>query len=153
MYIHLCINIYYTHIFMLKSRVCVLVTQSWTLCESMDCSPPGSSVHGILQAGTVEWVAMPFSRGSSRARACTQVSCNVDRFFIVWALREPHVKILGESNLEPFITVRVDMPLDTAAVHIQSYPIEVTDSPEKMRLCRALSFCLQRWKIRKTLSS
>ena len=38
------------------------------LCNSMDCSPPGSSVHGILQARIVEWVAMPSSRGSSQSR-------------------------------------------------------------------------------------
>ena len=37
-----------------------------TLCDSMDCSPPGSSVHGILQERILEWVAIPFSRGSSR---------------------------------------------------------------------------------------
>ena len=44
----------------------VLVTQSWpTLCNPMECSPPGSSVHGILQARILEWVAIPFSRGSS----------------------------------------------------------------------------------------
>ena len=36
-----------------------------TLCNTMDCSPPGSSVHGILQARMLEWVAMPSSRGSS----------------------------------------------------------------------------------------
>ena len=36
-----------------------------TLCDSMDCSPPGSSVHGILQARILESVAIPFSRGSS----------------------------------------------------------------------------------------
>ena len=36
-----------------------------TLCDSMDCSPPGFFVHGILQAGVLEWVAMPSSRGSS----------------------------------------------------------------------------------------
>ena len=35
------------------------------LCNPMDCSPPGSSVHGIFQARTLEWVAMPSSRGSS----------------------------------------------------------------------------------------
>ena len=35
------------------------------LCDPMDCSPPGSSVHGILQARILEWVAMPFSSGSS----------------------------------------------------------------------------------------
>ena len=46
-----------------------LVTQSClTLCNPMDCSPPGSSVHGILQAGILEWVAMPSFRGSSQPR-------------------------------------------------------------------------------------
>ena len=41
----------------------VLVAQSYlTLCDPMDCSPPGSSVHGILQAGTLEWVAISSSR-------------------------------------------------------------------------------------------
>ena len=47
----------------------MLVTQSCpTLCDPMDCSPPGSSVHGILQARILEWVATSFSRGSSRPR-------------------------------------------------------------------------------------
>ena len=46
--------------------VCVLVAQSCpTLCDPMDCSPPGSSVLGIPQARILEWVAIPFSRGSS----------------------------------------------------------------------------------------
>ena len=46
-----------------------------TLCDPMDCSPPGSSVHGILQAGLLEWVAMPSSRGSSWPRDQTRISC------------------------------------------------------------------------------
>ena len=45
-----------------------------TLCGPTDCSLPGSSVHGILQARILEWVAMPFSRGSSRSRAQTWFS-------------------------------------------------------------------------------
>ena len=45
-----------------------------TLCDPMDCSPPGSSVHGILQARIMEWVAMPFSKGSSRLRDRSCVS-------------------------------------------------------------------------------
>ena len=45
-----------------------------TLCNSLDCSLPSSSVHGILQAGTLEWVAVPSSRGSSRPRDRTHVS-------------------------------------------------------------------------------
>ena len=47
------------------------VTQSCpTLCDPVDCSPPGSSVHGILQARILEWVAISFSRGSSQTRGC-----------------------------------------------------------------------------------
>ena len=45
------------------------------------CSPPGSSVHGILQTRILEWVAIPFSRGSSQPRDWTQVSCIAGRFF------------------------------------------------------------------------
>ena len=45
------------------------------LCDPMDCSPPGSSVHGILQARTLEWVARPSSRGPSQPRDRTRVSC------------------------------------------------------------------------------
>ena len=48
--------------------------QSWlTLCNPMDCSPPGSSVYGILQARIVEWIDMPSSRGSSQPRDQTHV--------------------------------------------------------------------------------
>ena len=43
--------------------------------DPVDCSPPGSSVHGILQARILEWVAISFSRGSSLLRDRTQVSC------------------------------------------------------------------------------
>ena len=49
-----------------------------TLSDPVDCSPPGSSVHGILRAGILEWVAMPSSRGSSRPRDRTWVFC-IDR--------------------------------------------------------------------------
>ena len=52
------------------------------------CSPPGSSVHGILQARILEWVAVPFSRASSQPRKWTQVSHIAGRFFTVWATRE-----------------------------------------------------------------
>ena len=49
-----------------------------TLCDPMDCSPPGSSVHGIFQASTLEWVAISYSRGNSQPRDGTWVSC-IDR--------------------------------------------------------------------------
>ena len=63
-----------------------------TLCDPMDCSPPGSSIHGILQARVLEWVAICFSRGSSWPRNRTWVSGTVGRCFTVWATREVWVK-------------------------------------------------------------
>ena len=59
-----------------------LVAQSYlTLCYPMDYSPPGSSVHGIFQAKILEWVALSFSKGSSRPRDQTQVSSIAGGFF------------------------------------------------------------------------
>ena len=56
-----------------------------TLCSPMDYSPPGSSVHGILQARILEWVAMPSSRGSSWPRGGPLVSCIGRRILYHWA--------------------------------------------------------------------
>ena len=68
------------------------VTQSClTLCDPMDSSPPGSSVHGILQARMLDWVAIPFSRAASQSRGwtCTScISCIAGRFFTHWAIKE-----------------------------------------------------------------
>ena len=67
----------------------VLITQSClTLCKPMDCSPPGSSVHGILQTRILEWIVISSSRGSSRTRDWTWVSWISGRFFTIWATRE-----------------------------------------------------------------
>ena len=52
-----------------------------TLCDPMDCGLPGSSIHGILQARLLEWVAISFSRGSSQPRDRTQVSHIAGRCF------------------------------------------------------------------------
>ena len=63
----------------LSLKVKVLIVHSYlTLCDPIDFSPLGSSVHGILQARILEWVAIPFSRGSSQPRDRTQVSCISD---------------------------------------------------------------------------
>ena len=66
-----------------------------TLCNPMDCSPPGSLVHGIFQAWILEWVAISFSRGSSQPRDRTQVSRVVGRCFTVWATREALTLLWG----------------------------------------------------------
>ena len=59
-----------------------------TLCDPVDCSLPGSSVHGILQARILEWVAISFSRGSSWPRDRTRFSGVGGRHFNLWATRE-----------------------------------------------------------------
>ena len=70
----------------------MLVAQSCpALCNPMDCSPKGSSVHRILQERILEWVDMPSSRGSSWPRDWTQVSSMADRLVTIWATREAHI--------------------------------------------------------------
>ena len=69
--------------------VCMgLIAQSClTLCDPMDCSLSGSSVHGFLQAKILKWVAFPFSRASSWPGDWTQVSHIYGRFFNLWVIR------------------------------------------------------------------
>ena len=57
----------------------------------MDCSPPGASVHGILQGRILEWVVIPFSRESSQPRDQIQVSHAAGRFCTVWTTRKTHI--------------------------------------------------------------
>ena len=72
------------------SQNCGLVAKlRLTLCDPMDCSLPGFSVHGLFQSGTLEWVAISFSRGSSPPRDWTWISCIAGRFFTNWATRTP----------------------------------------------------------------
>ena len=59
-----------------------------SFCDPVDCNPPSSSVPGILQARVLEWVAISFSKESSRPRDQTQVSCTAGGFFRNWAPRE-----------------------------------------------------------------
>ena len=66
-----------------------------TLCDHTDCSPPGSSVHGILQARILEWVVMSSSRGSSRPRNRTRVSCLLHWQADFFLPLVPHQKIKG----------------------------------------------------------
>ena len=71
-----------------------------SLCDPMDHSLPGPSVHGILQARTLEWIAIPFSRGSSQPRDRTWVSCIAGRFFTDWNTRTSTLnKALLQRNL------------------------------------------------------
>ena len=83
------------HFFNIDEKQCLItilkvkVSQSCpTLCDPMDCNLPGSSVHGILQARTLERVAVSFSRESSQPRDRTQVSCIAGGFFTIWTTLE-----------------------------------------------------------------
>ena len=84
----------------------MLVAQSClTLWEPMECSLPGSSVHGILKARILEWVAISFSRWSSQSRTQTWVSCMTGGFFTIWATREAVIHGLSTApNLIPSIS-------------------------------------------------
>ena len=76
--------------------VCVLVTKlCLTLCDPMDCSLLGSSVHGILQARMLGWVAILFSRAPLQPRDQTPASCIAGRFFTIWATREALKRIFN----------------------------------------------------------
>ena len=84
------------------------VTESYpTLCYPMDCSLPGSSIHGIFQARVLEWVSISFSRGSSQPRDPTWVSRTSGRRFTIWATREANA---GDTGSIPGLE-RAHMPL------------------------------------------
>ena len=94
-------------------KVKVKVAQSCpTLCDPMDYSLPGSSVHGIFQARVLKWVAISFSRGSSGPRDQTWVSCIVGRVFTVSAIEKSlaptllHPSFKGRTNRKPMALVK-----------------------------------------------
>jgi len=77
-----------SHLFWLCCYCCLVAQLCPTLWDPMDCSLPGTSVHGDSPAIILEWVAMPSSRGSSKSRIQIRVSCIAGGFFISWANRE-----------------------------------------------------------------
>ena len=88
-----------------KNSMCAKSLQSCpTLCDPVDCSPPGSSVHGVSQARILEWSAMPSSRGSSQPRDWTRVyyvSCIGRRFFTTStsSAAQPFIKVTMTLNI------------------------------------------------------
>ena len=107
---------------------CMLSLQSsLTLCDCTDCSPPGSSVHGILQATILEWVAMAFSRRSSRPRDQIGVSF----IYMHWQVGSLPLVPPGRSN-----------PAALPPVH---WPPATLGTPGKQQLqglCTGCSLCL-----------
>ena len=70
---HWIVCVHTVHIYLC---LCLCAQSCPILCNPMDCRPPGSSKHGIIQASILTWVAIPFSRGSSQSGAWTQISCH-----------------------------------------------------------------------------
>ena len=101
-----------------------------TLCSPMDYIPPGSSIHGILQARILEWGAMPFSRGSSSPRDRTHISrgsCIAGGFFTTGSLGKP---FLIFSSVQSLSHVRLFATPLTAAPKA-SLSITNSQSPPK----------------------
>ena len=74
-----------------------------TLYDPVDCSLPGSSLHGILQARTLEWVTISFSRGSSQLRDQTPVSHIAGRRFNLWATRDSKMLKILQARLQQYV--------------------------------------------------
>ena len=99
-----------------------------TLCDPMDCSPPGSPVGGILQERILEWVVMPFSKGSSWPRIQTHISYLsyiAGRFFTHWAIGEA-LKLAYGPFPHPLVTDWVPVQYrtlsNTVTQHEHSWP-------------------------------
>ena len=88
-------------IFLLLLMLCLVTLSCPTLRDPVDCSLPGSSVHGIPQARILQWIAMCSSRVSSQPRYQTQGSPTAGRFFTIWATREAHEYYRGIPILSP----------------------------------------------------
>ena len=98
-------------------------------CDPMDCSLPGSSIHEILQARILEWVAISSSRGFSWPRDWTQVSCIAGRFFTIWATRETWHMLNGKGKMEG---------INRATSWISSYKLK--KKGRKKEICIAKNF-------------
>ena len=125
----------------------------------MDCSLPGSSVHGIFQAIVLEWIAISFSSGSSRPRDRTQVSRIVDRRFTIWATREDLIRLIrlllfpkekwlcnnqpaflsSVTFLLPFLSTYKSLSCST--VPHRSFPSSKWDKVNKIFKSHSVEFC------------
>ena len=109
-------------------------------CDSMDCSPPGSSVHGIFQARILEWTVISFSRGSSWLRNRTQVSCFAGWF---WGVRAPICEFEGDTNIQSFVCCpHVDIKAQLPVYQEQgSHSSHTLWQHQLTQLLSALVFC------------
>ena len=112
---------------------CPVTKSCLSLCDPMDCSPPGSSIQGTLQARTLEWVAMPSSRGSSPPMDQTRVSCIECGFFTSETSGSPHLGILRLQNpISAFCTLENHLNVNTHVLYWALWDAETQKSLSKL---------------------
>ena len=118
--------------------VCVFVAQSCpTLCNCTVCSP----VHGILQARILEWIAIPFSRGTFQPRDQTLVFCLTGRFFTVWATgKSPKKKKKIWSLSTRTGTWTLDPQIKSLMLQRLNYPGNVYSITSSLTVSRSVMF-------------
>ena len=127
------------------------------LCHPMDCHPPGSSVHGILQARMLEWVAMPSSRWPPQPRNLTQVSYIAGRFSTIWATRQTHSP--GSPCQIPNLPVpwswtsQPPEPWEISVVYKPTSPWHFVVAAQTDRQVPSASGCWLKWWSRETVSA
>ena len=130
-----------------NSRLSSVAQSCLTLCDLMDCSPPGSSVHGISQARILEWVAISFSRGSSQPRDGTHVSCisYTDRqllYHCTTSVEQPQLSYFASGNLKwdsPFQKEFAELLFDPEIPRLRIYSRAVT-----MHICDKIGTCMSK---------
>ena len=116
-----------------------------TLVTPMGCSPPVFSVHGILQARILEWVAISFSRGSSRHRNWTWVSCTAGRFFPDWATEfNASLECFQRRSLilEPHFLILPPHPWADHQYHPQNQHQPCGHSCSQINVCGYMCVCV-----------
>ena len=109
-----------------------------TLCDHMDCNLPGSSVHGILQARILEWVAISYFRGSSWPRDQTQISYTAGRFFTIWATSSVLFSSVAQSCPTPCNPMNRRMPGLPVHHQLPEFTLESVMSSSHFILCHPL---------------
>ena len=104
---------------------CLVAQSCLTLCDPMDCSPPGPSVHGIAQARIRKWVTIPFSKGSSWSRDQTCTSCIGWWVLYHWATREAQWNMDQSLKIVPYIYWQGKMSPTSHWVKQRSQPLQV----------------------------
>ena len=125
---------------------CSVAQSSLTLCDPTGCSLPGSSVHGIIQARKLEWVAMPSSRGSSRSGDQARIHLPVlaSRFFTTSATWvEPFKKSHGEGNGNPLQYSCLENPIDRGAWQATVHSVAQSQTRLKRLTIHACTSCLK----------